>query len=155
MPFSLEQLRQILPPAIVWAKDYEKWVEQNGQGLQPEELTIARRAGVANPERIRVAVVPRIPRPDDGILAAANDEIGLITDRTGGLTLNYGILIREDCSSDLALFFHEFVHVAQYERLGGFEGFLPQYLEQCATVGYQNAPLEREAVETTRLARLP
>ena len=71
MPLSLEQLRQILPQAISWAKDYEEWVKQNGRGLQSEELAVARRAGVANPERVRVAVVPRIPRPDDGILAAA------------------------------------------------------------------------------------
>jgi hypothetical protein len=39
---------------------------------------------------------------------------------------------------------HEFVHVAQYERLGR-EGFLQEYIQQIATHGYLNAPFELEA----------
>ena len=83
------------------------------------------------------------------MLGVANQAIGLVTDSTGGLTLNYGIFIRQDCASDRALLFHEFVHVGQYERLGDFEGFLPRYLDECVRFGYPNAPLEREAIEVT------
>jgi hypothetical protein len=39
---------------------------------------------------------------------------------------------------------HEFVHVAQYERLGR-EGFLQEYIQRIAAYGYQLAPFELEA----------
>jgi hypothetical protein len=39
---------------------------------------------------------------------------------------------------------HEFVHVAQYERLGR-EGFFREYIQQIAAHGYPNAPFEQEA----------
>lgn len=40
---------------------------------------------------------------------------------------------------------HELAHVAQYERLGGFYGFLKQYLEECINPGYPLGALEQEA----------
>jgi hypothetical protein len=40
------------------------------------------------------------------------------------------------------------VHTAQYERLGGIEPFLRQYLRECLTIGYPEAPLEQEAIAT-------
>ena len=36
---------------------------------------------------------------------------------------------------------HEFVHVAQYERLGR-EGFLQEYIQQIAAHGYKYVPFE-------------
>jgi hypothetical protein len=51
---------------------------------------------------------------------------------------------------NLRLLAQEFVHVAQYERLGR-EGFLQQYIQQIAAHGYPNAPFEQEAeAEDTR-----
>ena len=63
---------------------------------------------------------------------------------TGGLTPGYGVTVRRDCANNLRLLAHEFVHVAQYERLGR-EGFLQQYFQQIAAHGYLNAPFELEA----------
>jgi hypothetical protein len=37
----------------------------------------------------------------------------------------------------------------QYERLGGLQQFLQQYLHECITIGYPAAPMEQEAVTTT------
>jgi hypothetical protein len=56
----------------------------------------------------------------------------------------YGVIVRLDCANNLRLLPHEFVHVAQYERLGR-EGFLQEYIQQIAAHGYLNAPLELEA----------
>jgi hypothetical protein len=39
-----------------------------------------------------------------------------------GLTTGHGVIVRLDCTRNLRLLTHEFVHVAQYERLGR-EGF--------------------------------
>jgi hypothetical protein len=63
---------------------------------------------------------------------------------TGGLTAVYGVIVHRDCANNLRLLAHEFVHVAQYERLGR-EGFLQEYIQQIAAYGYQKAPFELEA----------
>jgi len=60
--------------------------------------------------------------------------------------LQYGIFIRLDCWRDRALIAHELVHTAQYERLGGILPFLRQYLFECVTIGYPEAPMEQEAI---------
>jgi hypothetical protein len=56
----------------------------------------------------------------------------------------HGVIVRLDCADNLRLLAHEFVHVAQYERLGT-EGFLQEYIQQIAAHGYLNAPFELEA----------
>ena len=58
--------------------------------------------------------------------------------------MGYGVIVRRDCANNLRLLAHEFVHVAQYERLGR-EGFLQEYIQQIAAYGYLNAPFEQEA----------
>ena len=63
---------------------------------------------------------------------------------TTGLTAGYGVIVRRDCANNLRLLAHEFVHLAQYERLGR-EGFLQQYIQQIAAHGYPDAPFELEA----------
>jgi hypothetical protein len=149
MEISPELWSQLIPLAIEWSRAHEHRILSHGHSLKPEELLHAAQAGVIHPERIRFMVVPEIPGPDSGILGTANATLGMVNDRTAGLTLNYGIYIRADCSHDEALFFHEFVHVSQYERLGGFEGFLARYLQECLQLGYENSPLEKEAVDAT------
>jgi len=74
------------------------------------------------------------------------DTTQLISALTGGLTLRYGIFIRSDCRFNRAMVVHELGHTAQYERLGGFESFLRQYLSQCLTIGYPEAPMEQEVI---------
>jgi hypothetical protein len=63
---------------------------------------------------------------------------------TGLYLAGYGVTVRRDCANNLRLLAHEFVHVAQYERLGR-EGFLQQYIQQIAAHGYLDAPFELEA----------
>lgn len=86
-----------------------------------------------------------VPWPGASTLRAAAKAVGFATNATCGATFRYGIFIREDCWRNRALIAHELAHTAQYERLGGIEPFLRQYLGECLTVGYLNAPLEREA----------
>jgi hypothetical protein len=70
---------------------------------------------------------------------------------TDGLTAGYGVIVRLDCTRNLRLLTHEFVHVAQYERLGR-EGFLQEYIQQIAAHGYLNAPFEQEAEAKVTMA---
>lgn len=153
MEISPEVFDELLPLAIQWVAENEARILCHGHGLQPEEQEDARLAGVESPEKIRILIVPEIPGPGEGALGLVNEEIGFVNERTGGLTLNYGIYIREDCAHDEGLYFHEFVHVGQYEKMGGISGFLPQYLKECVQLGYANSPLELEAVRLTKRFR--
>jgi hypothetical protein len=109
----------------------------------------AQRVGVTQPERVRLLYIPKIPVPQHPALRLAAEQTQLISPLTGGLTLRYGIFIRADCAHSRALIVHELGHMAQYERLGGFEPFLRQYLFECLTIGYPGAPMEQEVVSLT------
>jgi len=76
----------------------------------------------------------------------AAQKTGLCSPHTAGMALRYGIFVRKDCWSDRHLIAHECVHTAQYEKFGGFRGFLSRYLRECLEIGYPAAPMEQEAI---------
>src|SRR5437867_2872865 len=127
---SVEQLQTMLPKACAWAEEQERLIVANGVALSPSQVTDARAVGVQSPERIRLLKVERVPVPADPILNQAAQATGLLTPNTVGLTLRYGIFIRDHFWSDRRLLVHEFTHTAQYERLGGFLPFLQRYLTE-------------------------
>lgn len=141
-----QQFEMILPLACVWAEEQERIILHSGASLTDTELANAKRVGVTAPERIRLLRVAAIPSPTHPVLAAAATTTGLLSPHTAGLTVRYGIFIRSDYWGDLSLVAHECVHTMQYERLGGFQGFLRPYLLECITPpGYPHGPLEQEA----------
>jgi hypothetical protein len=141
-----QEFEMLLPLACAWAEEQERAILCSGTALTDSQLGDARRVGVAEPERIRLLRVTEIPTPTHPALAAAASATGLISPLTAGLTVRYGIFIRVDCWGQRSLVVHECVHTMQYERLGGFEGFLRPYLLECITPpGYPHGPLEQEA----------
>jgi len=144
--FVLDQFEALFPLAVLWAMGQEQHILQRGLPLSEMEGADAERVEVQNRGLVRLLQVDSIPRPDDAALKAACDAIDFLTPSTRGLTLGHGILVRTDCWRDRALIAHELVHVGQYERFGGIEPFLRQYLTECLTVGYSQSPLEVEAV---------
>ncbi len=147
----LAQFNKLLPLAAEWAEKQEEIILENGQPLNKDLSAIATKIGVAHVEKIRTLLVPKIPLPDDPILKEACQETQLISPRTIGLTLNYGIFIRADCAPDTRLYIHELAHVVQYEKLGGILQFLKQYLYEVVTIGYPQAPMEQEAIRIADL----
>lgn len=144
-----EQFKMLLPLACAWAEDQERIILRDGVALTPAQAADAGKISISHPERVRLLSVIRAPIPEHPDLRAAAEATQLISARTGGLTLRYGIFIRADCWGDRRLVFHELVHTLQYERLGAFQQFLQQYLYECITIGYPAAPMEQEAVTTT------
>jgi hypothetical protein len=61
-----------------------------------------------------------------------------------GLTLGDGVYVCHGHGT-VRLLSHEFRHVYQYEQAGSIGAFLPVYLQQIVTFGYNNAPLEVDA----------
>ena len=147
---SHEQIEPLLPLACAWAEEQEHAILLSGVALTDDQLADAHRVGVKQPERVRLLRVAEIPAPDDPTLAAAARAAGLLSPLTVGLTLRYGIFIQEALWGRRNLVVHELAHAMQYERCGGIEAFLRQYLRECITVGYTRAPLEREAERIER-----
>jgi hypothetical protein len=142
----IAQFDFLLPLAANWAIKQEQRMLHAGVPLLAEEIADARAIGVAEPERVRLLQLDNVPVPSHPMLKAAAAAIQFLTPATCGLTLRYGIFVRSDCWRDRRLIAHELAHVMQYERLGGILPFLRQYLLQCLTIGYPEAPLEQEAI---------
>ncbi len=145
MSITPEQFEMLLPLASAWAADQERAILQSGVAFTDAQSADARRVGVARPERVRLLRVSEIPTPSHPALAAAAEATSLISPFTVGLTLRYGIFIRADQWGQRRLVVHELAHTMQYERLGSIDAFLRQYLHECITIGYPEAPMEQEA----------
>jgi Domain of unknown function (DUF4157) len=143
-----EIFKNMLPRAAAWAQSQERFMLKNPASLilVPQVQDIARRAGVARPEAVRILGVSEIPLPDEADLREAAVGFGLITPGTLGLTIGHGIFVRNEYIKDAKLIAHELKHVAQYERLGSIPAFLQQYLAEVNQHGYAAAPMEQEAV---------
>ncbi len=147
----LSLLHALLPQIVAWAQQEETRALQNGDLLTEEESEIATQIGVVFPERVRLLRASQMPFPRDTVLRAAAEQAGLLSPHTTGMALRYGVFIRDDIwKKRCETVAHELVHTAQYERLGGFAPFLQQYLGECLTLGYENSPLEREAIEVSQ-----
>jgi hypothetical protein len=147
----LALLPQLLPLAVQWAVQQEQRILRDGVALSAVSLSDARVVGVKFPERIRLFKVDAIPVPDHPALKQVAAATSLISAATAGLTLRYGIFIRTDCWINRRLIAHECAHTAQYERMGGIEPFLGQYLKECMEVGYPKAAMEQEAIRAEKL----
>jgi hypothetical protein len=145
MPITPQQLEALLPRAADWVAQLEAVVLRDGEALNEEELTFARKIGINFPEKIRLMKVASMPQPTDPTLAWAANETGLLGPNIAGVTFRYAIFVRSDYWRELRLVIHEMAHTHQYERFGGILPFLKQYISECLTVGYHNSPLELEA----------
>jgi hypothetical protein len=143
---SPEQFEHLLPLACAWAEENERHILASGHPLSASQMQDAAAARVKHPERVRLMPVQQIPTPSQPDLALAAELTGLISPLTGGMTLRYGIWVRDDCWNNRPLIAHELVHVHQYERMGGFDPFLRQYLWECLHDGYPGGAMEQEAV---------
>lgn len=147
---SLEQLQSLLLPIYQWAREQEAYILAQGKELTMAQKKDARQAGVYAPEKVRLLRVPTVPLPDNPTLLTAAQATELISPDTIGLSIRYGIFIRDDYWNHRCLLVHELAHTAQYEQLGGLQPFLKRYLEECLTFGYPLAPLEQEAIQVEK-----
>ena len=138
------ELPALFPHVVEWISCLDKQAQESGRALTPIEFNLAQNVGVAHPEEVRILSVRKIPLPSHPRVKRLAKQVGMLNADTAGLTAVYGVIVRRDCAKNLRLLAHEFVHVAQYERLGR-EGFLQEYIQQIAAHGYQNAPFEQEA----------
>tara|TARA_R110002126_G_scaffold212488_1_gene359094 strand:- start:1053 stop:1481 length:429 start_codon:yes stop_codon:yes gene_type:complete len=134
----------LVTKAANWTEHNQALICQLGRALTTGEQSTARKVGVANPERVFVYEVPVIKRPEEPELLALCEEYGFLTEETIGLTLGYGIYIKQGCLTT-RLLSHELRHVYQYEQAGSAEAFLSRYIGEIIQFGYQDSPYEVDA----------
>ena len=139
-----ELLPQLVPEAITWAKAQALHVTRAGKPLTESGLELARQVGVKNPELVRLLYVDELPVPVEQLALRQMIIEKKLFEGMTGLTLGHSIMIVYG-HADARLVSHELRHVHQYEELGGIDGFMPIYLEQIASVGYDLAQLEIDA----------
>jgi len=134
-----------------WADEQEKTICSLGRALTSAEIEIAKKVGVRVPEKIRVLILPRIPFPEDPKIQEIGAKVGLTAERSGALTLHYGIFMRADQAHLTGIWPHEFRHVAQYECFGSIKNFMFFYLKELLHFNYGGGPLEVDAVIAERM----
>ena len=132
--------------AARWAARHERRILRLGVPLSPESLADAARMGVAQPEKIRLMEVDRIPLLNGTPVRWLARVVPQLSADTVGLSLRYGIYIRTRYRGNRQLIAHECVHTGQYERCGGLAAFLRAYFSECLTHGYPGAAMEQEAI---------
>ncbi len=137
-------LPAILPKAIAWAEAEATKAQRNGSSLDEKGIRLARAVGVQRPELVRVVEAAELPFPTDPDLSYIATQTGLLGPHMAGLTLGYAVFVRDGFRS-ARLISHECRHVHQYEVAGSISAFLPVYLGQIATFGYDRAPFEVDA----------
>lgn len=146
-----EKIHRLAPLAYEWAKAQESLILQHGFRLGESQMEDARRVGVQDPERVRLLVVDRIPLPDDPELAEAAARAQIITTASRTVAVGHGIILRADSWQNRELLIHSLVHVAQCERSGGLETFVPQYIANRAnSAQFSVGSLEDEARQLAR-----
>lgn len=135
----------LLPKASAWVATQSQNIIATGTPLTADQLVPARCVGVAQPERIRIKVVPSLPMPDDVELRMAAIQTGLLGPDMAAITLEYGIYVCKGHENSGELIAHECRHVYQYQELGSINNFLATYLPQIVAYGYWDAPLETDA----------
>lgn len=133
-----------LAAATHWVEQQQHIILKQGRLLTAEEQQLATIVGVMNPARVYLYEVPTILRPEEPELAALCEQFGFLTQDTIGLTLGYGIYIKQGYFST-RLLSHELRHVQQYELAGSAEAFLSRYIAEIMQFGYVNAPYEIDA----------
>lgn len=131
--------------ASIWVEEQENFILSKGIKLNPKQMDLASKIGIIEIEKVRLLKVDSIPLPLNLTLNEAIRFIGLISDKSIGITFRYGIYIRSDYWQDESLLIHELTHTMQYEKLGEINNFLNQYVKECIYYGYVNSPLEIEA----------
>jgi hypothetical protein len=142
----LASLPLIVPLAAAWAEKQEARILEEGQPLTESQLAEARRAGVLQPEKIRLLLLEQLPEVDHPDILFLAKQLGLFSAKSPGLAVGYGISLRPDAPQDRYPFIHQCVHVAQHERYGGIRPFLKDYLRECIEPGYPFGQLEQEAI---------
>ena len=121
--------------AMKWYEDIERSLYQKGRELTKAEKEQAIELGVNHPDRIRVVILEKFPKPND---QTSNNHF------EGARAMGNIILIKPKHKDNSIILCHELVHIAQIDRMG-LKQFLKRYALEREILGYSRSLLENEA----------
>src|ERR1700751_1387086 len=155
-PHLQVEIQQHFPSLVTWAERMEAKALSQGVALNKILKDTAQWLGIRNPDAVRIYPVQSIPEPDNKRIVELAACFGLSFSGSDGMTFGHAIFARHQYAQDNRLLTHELVHVRQYEKASSIGAYLPLYVQQVMAFGYQNMPLEVEAVnETNRIWGIP
>ncbi len=138
-------LDRAYPNVLAWHQQSEVGLLAQGRVLTAKESAAAKRMGVLSPEKIRVVVARSFPMPQDDTVRTEVSNLGW-SNSERGRAMGYAVLLKTESANDTEALAHEFVHVAQAERMGR-SLFVRRWMVEMKTVGARRAPLEMVALE--------
>jgi hypothetical protein len=145
-PEQEAEIPTLLPSLIDWAQRMEKEALSEGIALSEILRKAAMILGIKDINAVRILAVQSIPEPEHPRIVELGAALGLSFAAVDGITFGHAIFVRRPLVQDNQLLTHELVHVRQYEQAGSIAKYLPVYVHQIARFGYQNMPLEQQAV---------
>jgi hypothetical protein len=145
-PQQQAEIPSLLPILIDWAERMEEKALSEGVVLNKVLRDAAAILKIKDIDAVRILAVPSIPEPDNQRIVELGTSLGLPFSKLGGITFGHAIFVVRSQAQNNPLLTHELVHVWQYEQAGTIARYLPVYVEQLIRFGYQNMPLETEAV---------
>lgn len=147
-PQVVARVDAVLDARLARQQRFDRFVRAHGRRLAGREVALARKAGVTQPDRIRILEVAHIPRRDTDTKLMQNLNIQppkLRRVEIGGLTSGYGVVLNKRYVAQDWVLAHEFAHVAQIERMGP-RGFLRRVLIETYSLPGKLIPIEQEAI---------
>jgi hypothetical protein len=155
-PQQQAEIQALFPSLVAWVEQMEAKALSEGTPLNDLLKNTAAVLGIKGIGSLRICAVNAIPEPDNPRIVQLASEFGLSFAESAGMTFHHAIFVCHSHSQDVRILTHELVHVRQYEQAGSVAHYLQKYVKQIIDFGYQNMPLEREAVsETDRLLGPP
>ena len=146
------EIIKIFPAVCEWIEQQENDIFSKGRCLTFNETQIAKNIGIKNFDIIKVYESEFVPQPKNKIILEMGKQFGLLNkERTKGICFRYGIFINKKTTNKNLVLIHELIHTLQYEKFGSVEKFLYQYIKECIELGYEDSPLELEAINKSKL----
>jgi hypothetical protein len=143
-PAIQAKVEYFFPRALSWYNQVEAELLPQGRPLTPRETEFAIRAGIKDPNRVRIVVLDNFPLPADLALRTELERFGMGRKTAGGRTHGYVIMLKSWTAENNTVISHELVHIAQQDRLGR-ESFVRRYLIELEMLEYARSPLKLEA----------
>lgn len=145
-PQQQAEIPTLLPILIEWAERMEQKALAEGVALNKILRDTAVILRIKDIDAVRILAVQSIPKPENRRIIDLAATLGLSFSNSEGMTFGHAVFVIRSQAQNNPLLTHELVHVRQYEQEGTIARYLPVYVEQLIRFGYQNMPLETEAV---------
>lgn len=140
-PKEIQQKQDTLTPlTLEWYKEIETQYLKKGRKLTSQEMSMARKIGVANPEHVRVVILKDFPYPANKTLSNKVKQYGIGASAESGRTMGNIIMLKARFKDERWILAHQLSYIAQQEKMGRRE-FVRRFIAERELMGNRRAPM--------------